>query len=212
MKFKIGDKVSYEGPFYLSRRGLVGVITAVRDDNSYPYDVTYDDYPNSPWLCVESELELAPVFQGAPQVVAVKRIAEGQPPAKVISNYFVQNSTAGTVIRQFESGATRNVDHNRIDPEAFIDPAVLLRYSEYMNRNRVQADGSVREGDNWQKGIPYDAYAKSLNRHHLDFWLRHRGHETHDSQVDNLCAIIFNSMGYLSELLKKEKTPHPREV
>lgn len=69
MKFKVGDKVSYEGPSYLSRRGLVGIITAVRGGNSYvPYDVTYDDYPYSPWLYAESELKLAPVFQGAPQV------------------------------------------------------------------------------------------------------------------------------------------------
>lgn len=111
-------------------------------------------------------------------------------------------------IRAFATGATRDSDNGKLDYEAFINPLVLKRYAEFMHRHRIQSDGSVRDGDNWQKGIPLDAYAKSLNRHHMDFWLHHRGYtdEAVDPDIEEvLCAIMFNSMGYLKEILEKRK-------
>jgi hypothetical protein len=110
-------------------------------------------------------------------------------------------------LRQFDTGATRNADASRYDPEGFLSPLVIERFSEYMNRNRVQADGNTRDSDNWQKGIPLPVYAKGLQRHHLHFWLRHRAWPVRDSGAasnieDDLCAIIFNAQGYLHELLR----------
>lgn len=117
-------------------------------------------------------------------------------------------------MREFETGATRDSDDDKLDYEGFLSPAVLRRYAEYMHQNRVQADGKLRAADNWQKGIPRVAYMKSLFRHFMDVWTLHR----HDVSPDDaltftgkydleqaLCACMFNVMGYLHELLKEQE-------
>ena len=82
----------------------------------------------------------------------------------------------------------------------------MERYAQYMGKNRVQADGSVRDSDNWQKGIPLAAYMKSLWRHFHDAWLAHRSGRHGTSWMEEcLCAIIFNAMGYLHEILKDRR-------
>jgi hypothetical protein len=107
-------------------------------------------------------------------------------------------------IRIFDSGASRNSDQGKLDYEGFLDPLVLEAYAEYMNKNRYLEDGSVRDSDNWQKGIPKDAYMKSMWRHFLDVWKNHRGHEAEETQITNLCAVMFNAMGMLHEMLKEK--------
>lgn len=113
----------------------------------------------------------------------------------------------GAGMRQFSSGATRNEDTGRPDPEGFLSPLVIDRFNEYMAKNRLQADGSLRDSDNWQKGIPLDAYMKGAWRHFLHLWQRHRGWVVTDPQAardieEDLCALIFNAQGYLHELVK----------
>lgn len=103
-------------------------------------------------------------------------------------------------MRQFESGATRTSAEGKLDYEGFLSPIVIERYGQYMHKNRLQPDGTLRESDNWQKGIPLDAYMKSLWRHFLEAWKIHRGGE--GDMEEALCAIMFNSMGYLHELKK----------
>jgi len=110
-------------------------------------------------------------------------------------------------MRKFKSGATRDEDQTKLDPEGFISPLVIRRYAAYMHRHRIQADGSLRASDNWQKGIPRDAYIKSLDRHVLDLKLKHREPKEiplypGEGISDTVCAIMFNAMGYLYELLK----------
>ena len=105
-------------------------------------------------------------------------------------------------IRKFNTGATRDIDKDKLDYEGFISPIVLKRYAEYMNKHRIQSNGKFRESDNWQKGIPLDVYMKSLLRHTMDLWLEHRGYKSRDGIEEALCGIIFNSMGYLYELIK----------
>lgn len=107
-------------------------------------------------------------------------------------------------IRKFETGATRDTDQNKIDYEGFLSPIVLERYAYYLNKHRVQSDGNLRDSDNWQKGIPKDVYMKSLCRHLISLWLAHRGKGMIIDTEDSLCAIIFNAMGYLFEVLKGE--------
>lgn len=109
-------------------------------------------------------------------------------------------------VRQFETGATRNTDTNKHDPEGFISPLVIERFNEYMHKNRFQSDGNIRNSDNWQKGIPLSAYMKSLWRHFHDVWLHHRGysHKAKEPLQVALCGVLFNTMGYLSEVLKEE--------
>ena len=112
-------------------------------------------------------------------------------------------------MRTFDSGATRSADTGKPDYEGFLSPLVIVRYGEYMQKHRVQADGNVRDSDNWQHGIPKDAYIKSLFRHFIDLWQTHRGHATRDKDTgevvgmeDSACAILFNVSGFLHELLK----------
>ena len=108
-------------------------------------------------------------------------------------------------MRQFETGATRNLDENKLDFEGFLSPLVLERFSEYMHTHRLQADGVLRDSDNWQKGIPVDAYMKSMWRHFFDVWKGHRGLETPENKITNLCALMFNVQGMLHELIKLEE-------
>lgn len=106
-------------------------------------------------------------------------------------------------MRTFDSGATRDGDEDKLDFEGFLSPLVLERFAEYMNRHRVQADGSLRDSDNWQKGIPMDAYMKSMWRHFMDVWM---GHRYNLPKEEALCALLFNAQGYLHELLKARRS------
>jgi hypothetical protein len=106
---------------------------------------------------------------------------------------------------EFETGANRNSNQGKLDYEGFLSPLALKAYAEYMHKNRELEDGTLRDSDNWQKGIPLDSYMKSMFRHFTDVWSTHRGYETEENQVTNLCAVMFNTMGMLHELLKKEK-------
>lgn len=104
-------------------------------------------------------------------------------------------------MRTFETGATRDTDKDKLDYEGFLAPSVLDAYARYMHRNRIQADGRQRASDNWQKGIPQDAYMKSLWRHFMDVWREHRAADPNrDVQEEALCAMLFNVMGYLFEI------------
>lgn len=112
--------------------------------------------------------------------------------------------------RSFATGATRSADATRYDPEAYLSPIVLEFYCEFMRDNRKMADGSVREGDNWQKGIPLPVYMKGMWRHFLHLWTRHRNFDVQDKAASDsiekdLCAVIFNAHGMLHELLKTKR-------
>jgi len=109
-------------------------------------------------------------------------------------------------MRQFETGATRNVDQDKFDYEGFNSPLVLDRFAEYMHQHRKQADGKLRDSDNWQKGIPLTAYMKSMYRHFMDVWRQHRGWPGQDTLEDSLCALKFNVDGYLHEVVKSRKS------
>lgn len=106
--------------------------------------------------------------------------------------------------RTFETGATRDTDTGKYDYEAFFSPLVLERRAQFMHKNRVQSDGQLRDGDNWQKGIPTDQYMKSMFRHFVDIWMAHRNYADPSADIDEmLCALMFNAEGYLHEILKR---------
>ena len=108
-------------------------------------------------------------------------------------------------MRRFDSGATRDSDDTKLDFEGFLSPLVIERFGEYMNRHRIQSDGQHRDSANWQAGIPKDAYMKSAWRHFLSWWKHHRGWSDKEDLEESICAVIFNSQGYLHELLKEKK-------
>jgi hypothetical protein len=105
--------------------------------------------------------------------------------------------------RVFTTGATRDADTTKLDYEGFLAPSVLRRYSEYMHECRLRnipPGQTMRASDNWQRGIPRDAYMKSLIRHTMEAWEQHRRSGAVDETV--LCAVMFNVMGLLFETLK----------
>lgn len=105
-------------------------------------------------------------------------------------------------MRTFDTGATRDTEVGKLDYEGFLSPLVLRRFAEYMDKHRYQADGNVRDSDNWQKGIPMDAYMKSGWRHFMDWWTLHRDPNIDGDIEEALAAMLFNVQGYLHELLK----------
>lgn len=101
-------------------------------------------------------------------------------------------------MRQFSTGAIRDTDVNKPDYQGYLSPLALHHYGRYMLKHQKQADGVMRQSDNWKKGIPESAYVKSLIRHVVEFWL---AHETYDiaAEEEALDAILFNTMGILHE-------------
>lgn len=107
-------------------------------------------------------------------------------------------------MRKFTTGATRDDAEHKLDYEGFLSPLVLERYAEYMHKHRFQKDGEMRDSDNWQKGIPLEAYMKSGWRHFFDWWKEHRGLPSREGLADALCGLLFNVMGYLHEYEKNK--------
>jgi len=115
-------------------------------------------------------------------------------------------------VREFKTGATRDNDDNKLDYEGFLSPPVFVVYAEYMHMHRKQADGKLRDSDNWQKGIPIEAYMKSKWRHFMATWSIYRGsmpgpdgaerEQFREQLIESLCAEMFNTMGMLHEVLK----------
>lgn len=113
----------------------------------------------------------------------------------------------------FETGAIRDIEGDKLDIEGFLSPLVIEEYSRYMHKCRQTATG-LRDSDNWQKGIPVNRYMKSLIRHAIAVWKTHRywgkkgellgteGYRVEMYLKEELCAVIFNAMGYLFELVK----------
>ena len=73
-------------------------------------------------------------------------------------------------VRTFDTGATRDLDATKLDFEGFLSPAVLERYGRYMHKHRELTDGTMRDSDNWQRGMPKAVYMKSGWRHFFDWW------------------------------------------
>ena len=118
-------------------------------------------------------------------------------------------------VRRFGSGATRNLDSNKLDYEAFLSPVVLERYARYMHLHRKQKDGSIRSGDNWTKGIPRRQYLKSWFRHFFDVYALLRDFPDVSIEKDMeeaLCAALFNNMGLLHEVLVGRSVPDENTV
>lgn len=109
-------------------------------------------------------------------------------------------------MRKFKTGATRNDDPG-LEPWGFTSALVEKVFSEYMNSHRMQADGEMRDSNNWTKGIPLDAYWHSLSRHVLDLrllWEGFRGEAREQDMLTVLAAIRFNVDGMIYELKKTE--------
>jgi hypothetical protein len=79
--------------------------------------------------------------------------------------------THGKSVRTFPSGATRDTAEGKYEYTGFLSPTVLKAFAAYMHHHRYQADGMLRDADNWKKNMPKDECLKSLFRHVMDLWL-----------------------------------------
>lgn len=111
-------------------------------------------------------------------------------------------SQKSEVIQEFSSGATRDLSHDKYDYEGFLSPTVIEAFGAFMHANRQTAAG-LRDSDNWQKGIPFAAYMKSLFRHFHAAWKGHRAGGESPLMVTDLLAVIFNAQGYLHEYMRE---------
>lgn len=105
-------------------------------------------------------------------------------------------------MREFEGGATRDCDQDKLDFEGFLSPEALTIYAEYMHRHRQTAKG-LRDSDNWQAGMPLPVYMKSAFRHLIAWWRLHRRGGTTYSTQEAICGVLFNAFGYLHQLSKE---------
>lgn len=114
--------------------------------------------------------------------------------------------------RNFESGAYRDSEDGKLDFEGFLSPLVLTEFAAYMHSHRKQSDGRMRDSDNWQKGIPFDVYMKSMFRHFMDVWTGHRENWADDAMLEALMALLFNVQGYAHEILTLNEDPWNAEA
>jgi hypothetical protein len=113
-----------------------------------------------------------------------------------------QAAIPSPLVRTFSTGATRDTDENKLDFEGFFSPLVMEEFAKYMHGKRKMPDGSMRDSDNWQKGIPLDAYMKSMWRHFFAVWKNHRAGTV---SREDLLGLLFNVQGYIHETLKAGK-------
>jgi len=136
-------------------------------------------------------------------------IADFNPPVHgraYTKNDSLRVDTPTFVIREYETGATRDTRDGKLCYIGFLSAKVLRRFAEYMEKNRIQSDGALRSPDNWKKGIPVHDYLDSMSRHMMDllFFIEAAGcDEAKGEYVEELlCAIMFNTMGMLFEVLR----------
>ncbi len=105
-------------------------------------------------------------------------------------------------MREFDTGATRNSNDNKLDHDGFNAPVCDRSYAQYMHKHRLQADGTLRASDNWRAGIPQEVYRKSMYRHMQDLRMVLDGYEVFDPDSGEhveaeelLNAIEFNVKG-----------------
>lgn len=115
------------------------------------------------------------------------------------------------LVREFPSGATRSSSENKPDYEGFLHPEVLRMFADYMHKHRFLPNGTVRESDNWQKGIPTEELMKSLLRHVIDLWRMHRKgvHVIRDEEEtkrypEQLASILFNTQALMLNYIREE--------
>lgn len=109
-------------------------------------------------------------------------------------------------IVEYSTGAKREDADDKIDYEGFMSPLVVEAFAEYMHFNRYMPDGTKRDSDNWQEGMPYNHLMKSLWRHFFDVWKEHRGWKSKEGIVWACCGVLFNVSCYLNQVLLNNPT------
>lgn len=80
-----------------------------------------------------------------------------------------------SLVRTFDTGATRDSDQGKFDYAGFLAPEVLYEFAAFMHKNRLLPDGTWRDGANWKLGMPRKQLLKSFLRHVFDLWFIEEG-------------------------------------
>lgn len=206
MTFKINDRVKLledHCPDY----GKDAVCTVMAFSNSYVGILSDTDKDDRTYLYVAPEDIIHVTNVPSAAEAELRRLSRPR-------GSDLQPQTPAAV-RSFGTGATRDLDANKLDFEGFLSPLVLRRYAEHMHKARRMPDGSMRDSDNWQLGIPVPVYMKSLFRHFFSVWELHRGIPVFETLADGtviekdleteLAALLFNANGMLHEILKAKR-------
>ena len=195
--FNVDDKVRILRGFCV---GDVGVVACV-----YPTTCEIDIERGGHWSIPKSDLEL--VEPGRTFVDHPDGTLEVNDDRDGLQGLGEPQPDDEALIRTFDSGATRDTVQGKLDYVKALSPIVLRRYAQYLDKNRLQSDGSYRDFDNWKNGIPQEVYHSGGGRHFMDTWLLTEGYATEDNHgpveiEDAICAQLFNLMGRLHEMLK----------
>lgn len=112
------------------------------------------------------------------------------------------------IMRSFNTGATRDTGEGKLDFAGFLSSQALRQFARYMNMNRLQSDGQLRDSDNWKRGIPMPVYVSSGFRHFWEVWETFQCENWNGDReqtirlVTAICGEIFNMQGLLHEILK----------
>lgn len=112
-----------------------------------------------------------------------------------------KETNEGHKMRNFDTGATRDSDDGKLHYKGFLSTIALKQFAEYMESHRIQADGSLRDPDNWKKGIPLDAYEDSFSRHFFE-WLGELESGNRRKAYEIAPALFFNLQGWMHEMGK----------
>lgn len=109
-------------------------------------------------------------------------------------------------VRQFDTGAKRDVDDEKEDYIESFSWLVLRRFAFYMK----SFEKKYGRG-NWKKGIPIEEYEKSTMRHMQKYLANKYDNAKLEPEVDHLAAAIFNIQGIMHEEEKQRQLQEPSQ-
>ena len=105
--------------------------------------------------------------------------------------------------RTASSGATRDLNDEKLVYDKFQHPLVVEEFARYMHGKRAMPDGTKRDGDNWWRGFPRVWLLESMHRHYMDVWFHVTGFENHAAEplLTALCGLFFNVQALMLEVI-----------
>lgn len=110
-------------------------------------------------------------------------------------------------IREFGTGAIRDVDDNKEDYVETISWSALKRHAQYMTGKKKRYGAG-----NFKKGIPIESYEQSLVRHVQKYLENKYEGGLTEVEEDHLAAIMFNICGIMHEEARIQKERRPQIV
>lgn len=105
-------------------------------------------------------------------------------------------------IRKFESGAVRDSEAKKEDYIETISWTAFKRYAEFMTGKKNRYGSG-----NFKKGIPIDAYERSLIRHITKYLINKFENGSLEKEEDHLCSMLFNIFGIIHEEERLKNAP-----